>query len=344
MMLRRIKKRAAVLLACVCALAAGCRNKDTGSGRSASADLFAMDTYMTLTVYGEKSEEAAEAAREEIERLDALLSAGDENSAVSLINSRGSGTVDEETLLIIKKALAIYEMTGGAFDITIWPLAHLWGFTDGEMHLPDDKEIKELLGTVDSGRISINGSELTLGEGQGIDLGGIAKGYTSGRVTEILKEYGADAAVVSLGGNVQCFGQKPDGSPWKIGIQRPGGDGLIGVLRTSGTAVITSGGYERYFTGDDGTVYHHILDPATGYPADSGVLSCTIVCPEGILADGLSTACFIMGIRKASQLWREHSGEFGMIIMDEKEEIYVTEDLAESFSSDYTVHVIQLNP
>ena len=333
------KKISAVLLACVFVLA-GCAGKETGKGISASADLFAMDTYMTLTAYGEKAEEAIEAAKEEILRIDALLSAGSRDSAVSLVNAAGSGILDDETLYIVKEALEIYEMTGGAFDITIYPLAHLWGFTDGDMHLPSDEEIKEALENVGAGKLELDGSVITLAQGQGIDLGGIAKGYTSDRVMEIFKEYELDGGVVSLGGNVQCFGQKPDGTLWKVGVQKPGEEGLVGVLQTEGKAVITSGGYERYFEGEDGTVYHHILDPATGYPANSGIVSCTIVSDEGILADGLSTACFIMGTEKACGFWREHADEFDMIILDEEGELYITENIAGTFSTDYPVNII----
>ena len=160
-----------------------------------------------------------------------------------------------------------------------------------------------------------------------IDLGGIAKGYTSSRIMDIFKENGITSGLVNLGGNVQALGTKTDGSNWRVAVQSPD------------EAVITSGGYERYFE-QDGVTYHHIIDPKTGYPAENGLVSVTIVSSDGTLADGLSTSLFIMGEEKAAEFWKAHSDEFEAILETDDGTIYVTEGLKDSFTTDLDMKVI----
>ncbi|MBQ2663371.1 MAG: FAD:protein FMN transferase, partial [Clostridia bacterium] len=174
--------------------------------------------------------------------------------------------------------------------------------------------------------------------GAQLDLGGIAKGYLSGRMIDIFKESGVKSAIISLGGNVQCLGTKPDGTPWKIAIQHPCGDGFIGTLSASDTAVITSGGYQRFFE-RDGTVYHHIIDPKTGTSAHSGLKSVTIITPDSTRADGLSTAVYVMGLEKAAELWRGGK-DFDMVLMTDDDKVYVTDGIAKDFKSEFEVKVI----
>ena len=332
------------LLAAIClgaALLAGCGTEPP----SASADVFAMDTYMTITTYGDRCEEALEAAVAEIERLDALLSVGNADSEISRINAGGSGTLSADTRIMVEQALDIWRTTGGAFDITVYPIMQAWGFTTGDCKVPSKTELQALLRAAGSERLTLDGSELTLGAGQGIDLGGIAKGYTSDRLMEIFKAYGLNAGVVSLGGNVQCSGTKPDGSLWRCGIRDPNApddpNALLGVVSVADRAVITSGAYERNFTDENGQVYHHIIDPATGTPADSGLCSVTVVSTDGILADGLSTACYVVGLDQSIEYWRSYGENFDLILMTDENEIYVTAPIASSFTSDYTVHIVQ---
>lgn len=312
---------------------------------SASADIFAMDTYMTVTCYGERAEEAVAAAQAEIERLDDLLSIGKADSEISRINRDGSGVMSEDTNTMVTEALRLYDTTGGAFDITVYPLMDLWGFTTGNFAVPDAQELSALLAQCGSDKLTVNGDTIMLAEGQGIDLGGIAKGYTSGRLMEIFEEYDLVGAVVSLGGNVQCYRTKTDGSLWRCGIQDPqnpeNGSTYLGVVSVADRAVITSGAYERYFVDEaTGTMYHHILDPKTGYPAESGLLSVTVVSADGMLADGLSTSCYVMGLEQSVEYWRNYGADFDLILMDENGEVYVTEPLSGQFTSDYKKHVI----
>lgn len=315
---------------------------------SASGEIFAMDTYMTVTCYGGRCEEALQASLEEIQRLDALLSVGLEDSEISRINTEKQGSVSEDTAVMLETALELYRTTGGAFDITVYPLMELWGFTTGDFAVPGADELQALLNQTGSDQLTYDAAAatLSLGESQGIDLGGIAKGYTSGRLMELFEEYELVSGVVSLGGNVQCYGTKPDGSLWRCGIQNPlepdNGSSYLGILSVADRAVITSGAYERYFVDEaTGETYHHILNPETGYPAQSGLNSVTIVSENGTLADGLSTACYVMGLEDTISYWKEYGDSFDMVLMTDEGEVYVTEPIAGSFTSDFTVHVIE---
>lgn len=312
---------------------------------SASADIFAMDTYMTITCYGTQCEEALQAAQDEITRLDNLLSVGIDGSEINAINSAGTGTMSDDTSVMVNEAIELYNRTGGAFDITVYPLMQLWGFTSGDFAVPDADTLASVLAKCGIDKLTVSDGSITLADGQGVDLGGIAKGYTSGRLMDIFAQYDLVSAVVSLGGNVQCYGTKPDGSLWRCGIQDPrnadDSSALLGVVSVADKAVITSGAYERYFVDEaTGETYHHILDPKTGYPANNGLISVTVVSANGMLADGLSTSCYVMGLEKSIDYWRTYGDDFDIILMDENGEVYVTEPIAQQFTSDCTVHVI----
>lgn len=312
---------------------------------SASRDIFAMETYMTITCYGEKCEEALDEAVNEIKRIEEMVSVGIEESEIAVINAQGAGSVSDDTKTMIDMSLKIYEGTNGAFDITVYPLMELWGFTTEDYRVPDKEEITDTLKYVGSDKISVENNDVYLGDAKGIDLGGIAKGFTSDRLMEIFEELDLDSAVISLGGNVQLYKNKPDGSDWRCGIRDPfDGDNesaLFGVLTISDCAVITSGTYERYFTGEDGKTYHHILDPSTGYPANNGLVSVSIVSKQGIVADGLSTACYVMGLDRAIEYWKSSDLDFDMILMTDEGEVYITEGIADKFETEYPVTVVK---
>jgi thiamine biosynthesis lipoprotein len=283
----------------------------------------------------------------EIQRLDALLSVGDADSEISKLNATGTGTLSAESAAMVEMALELYENTDAAFDVTVYPLMELWGFTTGQFAVPDANTLAQLLNKTGSDQLSYDSDTnlLTLGESQGIDLGGIAKGYTSARLMEIFQEYELVSGVISLGGNVQLYGAKPDGSLWRVGIQDPfaadEGSTMMGVLTAQDQAVITSGAYERYFVDETtGQTYHHILDPKTGYPAQSGLVSVTIVSADGMLADGLSTACYVMGLDKAISYWRTYGDDFDMILMTADDQVYITAPLQGQFTTDYPLHII----
>ncbi len=312
--------------------------------QEAQKDLFAMDTYMTVSAYGEHAQEAVDQAAQEIERLDALLSTGNNESEIAQLNQNGSGKLSEDAGYLMERSLELYQETDGIFDIAIYPVMEAWGFTTQNYRVPEQQELSELLKLTDVSDIKYNAEklEVTFGKnGMKVDLGGIAKGYTSSRVMDIFKDCGVKSGLVNLGGNVQALGTKTDGSKWRVAIQSPDDEeDYLGILEIQDKAVITSGGYERYFE-QDGKTYHHIIDPATGYPAQNGLISVTIVSEDGTLADGLSTSLFIMGKDEAVSFWREHSEEFDAILETEDKVLYVTEGIAESFTSELQMEIIK---
>jgi thiamine biosynthesis lipoprotein len=274
------------------------------------------------------------------------LSTGSETSEISILNASGSAKLSDDAAYLVKRSIELNASTSGAFDIAIYPVMKAWGFADGNYQVPEKEELKKLLALADVSDIIYNDStkEISFAQsGMQIDLGGIAKGYTSARIMEIFKEHGVSHGMVSLGGNVQVLGTKTDGSKWRIAVQNPDkSSDYLGVLSVSDKAVITSGGYERYFE-QDGVTYHHIIDSATGYPADSGLVSVTIVSSDGTLADGLSTSLFIMGKDKATEYWRAHHDEFDVIMLTDDGELYVTENIYSDFATDRKVKKITIN-
>ena len=373
------KRKLLIALLCgalVCLPLAGCNNKNGASGTDSSvqsevsedageqnssdssqeytSDVFAMDTYMTLTAYGENAQEAVEAGIAEIQRLDDLLSTGKDTSEVAQINANGGGVLSEDTDYLVKRALDIYQSTNGAFDISIYPVMQLWGFTTGNFAVPSESDLAAKLALVDAGKIILseeNGqTSISLPEGMEIDLGGIAKGYTSGRVMDVMKSYGIKSAVINLGGNAHVLGNKTDGSQWKVGIQDPEDEnGYLGGVSVTDKAIITSGGYERYFVDKDtGVKYHHIIDPKTGYSANNGLISVTIVSADSTLADGLSTSLFVLGTEEAITYCEEHCAEdgFDAIMEDEDGKLYITDGIYDDFinmNNNKNIEKIQTN-
>ena len=332
-----MKKRLVMIAGvCVCTLiAAAGLYQNYSKNEKYQKQLFAMDTYMEFTAYGRGGQQAVEKAAKEVQRLDALLSAQNEESQVYALNQRGSLEVSDDLAEIIQRGKEIFQETDGLFDDTIYPLMELWGFPTGEYHVPSGEEIENLLPDVDGGTVEISGNTVTLGEGQQIDLGGIAKGYTGEKLTEIFQGYGVSSAMVSLGGNIQAIGTKPDGSSWRVGIRDPKGGqaDYIGVIQVQDEAVVTSGGYERYFQAN-GKTYIHIIDPRTGYPVENDLLSVTIVSRDGTLADGLSTALYIMGYEEAVSFWQQHQDKFDVILITDDGQIHVSKKLQNKFQSE----------
>ena len=319
-------------------------SENASDDAEAVRDVFAMDTYMTVKAYGSNGDAAVDAAVDEINRLDALLSTGKKDSEIGQINANNGGQLSEDGAVLMERSLELYKSTNGAFDVAIYPVMKAWGFTDGNYQVPDADTLKATLELVDPSLIDYDKETSTVSfkkDGVQIDLGGIAKGYTSSRIMDIYKEKGVTSGLVNLGGNAQVFGTKPDGSLWRVAVQSPDSeDEYLGVLETKDKAIITSGGYERYFE-KDGVTYHHIIDPSTGYPADNGLISVTIVSADGTLADGLSTSLFVMGKDKATDYWKAHSDEFDMILLTDDEKLYVSEGIKDSFTSDREFEIVE---
>lgn len=310
----------------------------TSAPVKATGDFFAMDTVMTLQVYA-KDEASAKAAIEagaaDIIRLDHNLSTNRPESEIYRLNKEGKGELDEDGRYLMNRSLSFYKDTDGAFDIAIYPLVKAWGFTTNKFQVPDQATIDKLLPLSHLSELSYNADSGVVEfkkPGMGIDFGGIAKGYASTRLMEIFREHGIESALCSLGGNVQLLNAKPDGEPFKVAIQNPfaPNEDYAGILTATDEAVITSGSYQRYFE-QDGKRYHHIIDPATGKPADKGIVGATVVCKDGTMADAYATALFVKGLDEATTFWRAHADEFEMILIMDDNSIYVSEGLRDRF-------------
>jgi len=310
-------------------------------------DVFAMDTYMSLKAYGDNADSALSFAEKRIYELENELSVTNTSSDIYAVNHADGKTIEicDDSAEIINKALEIGDKTDGSLDITLYPVVREWGFTTGEYTIPPTDKLTELLKHVDFKNIEINGNEITLSEKSEIDLGALAKGYTSDEIMKIMNENGVKSAIVSLGGNVQALGSKPDGTDWKISVRNPfSPDTDMCVLEISDKAVITSGNYERYFIGDDGNIYWHIIDSKDGFPADNGLVSVTIIGESGLECDAYSTAMFVAGTDSAIEFYRENNN-FDMVLVTDNAKIYYTQGIADSFTniSEMTAEMIEVD-
>lgn len=340
-----MKKFIAVI--CVAALisvtffSVGCSKlSDSGEASKYEKIVYAMDTIMQLDIYS-ADPEISQKAEDEIMRLDKMLDRGDQESEIYEMNhAEEAVTVSDEIVEIISMARDVSVKSGGAFDITIAPVMDAWGFYSKNYHVPSDYELDVLLEKVDYSKILLEGNTVTVPDGMELDLGGIAKGYTSDRLMKLFRREGVHSAIVSLGGNVQAFGRKPDGSLWRVAIQDPGKpDSYIGSLSIENMAVVTSGSYQRYFE-RDGVTYHHIIDPSEGRPADNGLSSVTIITESGMLGDALSTALFVLGLDDAVDYWHTYGG-FQAVFVDNNGKIYITAGLENSFKCERSYDIIQ---
>ncbi|MBQ9493860.1 MAG: FAD:protein FMN transferase [Oscillibacter sp.] len=333
-----MKKRRILLLSlCLCLLCA-CGQRPSGPPK---VDFLAMDTLMEFSAYTDKSR--LEEARDLVMDIERRVSTTSQSSELYALNRDGGGSVSPETAALLDTALSLCRLTRGAFDISIYPVVRAWGFTTGDYRVPSFDETAALLEYVDYARIRLSGTDVTLPEGMEIDLGGVAKGYAGREAAAYLRERGVTSGLLNLGGNVQTIGSKPDGSAWRVAIRDPRREtDYAGIVEVRDKAAVTSGGYERWFTGEDGETYWHIMDPATGRPARSGVLSATVIADDGALCDALSTALFVMGPEKAERFWRD-SGGFDMILITDRDETLVTPGLTYTplESAPYTVRTLE---
>ena len=316
----------------------GCSWKQNQNMAEHSESFFAMDTYMTFTAYGMDAEAAVLAAEDKIRELEALWSVTDENSDIYAVNHSAGQTVtiDQKTAELVSFALDMAEKTNGVLEPTIYPVLTAWGFTTGENRIPTEIELAGLLDKVGYEKVKLNENQIQTEPGSMIDMGAVGKGYAGDEAAQVLRERGITAALLDIGGNIQAIGTKPDGSDWRVGLKDPFSGNVLGIFQISDMAVVTSGNYERFFVGDDGKTYGHIVDPATGRPVENGIASVSIIASEGKLCDALSTALFVMGLEQAKEYWRQHK-DYEMILIMEDGNIYLTEGIRDSFSlnSDY---------
>ena len=303
-----ILSAAAVILVLFLALYKGGINARAALNPLASRTGFFFDTVITVSLCDTGDESLLDKCFEKMAYYEDRFSRTKEDSDVWKINHAKGKKVEvaEETADIITMALRYCELSGGAFDITIAPVADLWDFhQDAVPAVPDRKDLEAALSHVDYKTVVVEGNTVRLKDPEaGIDLGAIAKGYISDGIGGIIRDAGCKSALIDLGGNICALGSKPDGTPFSIGIRKPFGENamdIVDVVPCSDGSVITSGSYERYFE-VDGELYHHILDPETGYSARSGLVSVSIASPDAAQGDALSTVCFLLGEEKGMEL------------------------------------------
>lgn len=309
-------------------LLTGCEKNTSDSDKKYTSQIFALDTVIDITAFGEKAEDAIKAAEDEIRRLEKVFSATDEQSDIyKLNNAEGTETViDSDAYILLDYSKYINTITGGNFDVTVYPLMKLWGFTDKEYKVPESDEIKEALHRINSENIILTENyTVKLQNNAQVDLGGIAKGYIADKAAEAMKEAGAEYGIISLGGNIRTVGAKPSGEDYSIGIKAPDSADYFAVINTGECSVVTSGAYQRNFE-KDGKTYHHILDPETGYPSQSDIVSATIIGTDGALCDALSTAVFIGGSEYASNLYKQ-GVNFEYVILTNENQVIAPESL-----------------
>jgi FAD:protein FMN transferase len=316
---------------------------------SSPAVQYAMGTVMSHRGYGERAQECLEVARSEVARLETLFSRFIPESDISRVN-RSAGfrrePVSRETFDLLSQAVEFSAQGEGCFDVTIGPLVNLWREAKKRYQPPSGRAIAALLPLTGHTDLILDPDARTAGlarPGQSIDLGGIGKGYAGGAVLDIYRKYGIKSACSNMGGHVVTVGSKPDGSPWQIGIQHPRCDeALIGAVSVIGKSVVTSGDYQRYFKDQTGTHYHHILDPLTGYPADAGLTSVTIISDSSITADALSTMVFVAGLASGLEMLSGYP-EAEAVLIDREMRVWITPGLESSFNAPEGIETVVMS-
>jgi len=303
--------RRVVWLLILCLLLTGCRAPEP-----LTREGVAMDTVVKITLYDSRDTAVTDTCFSMIRQYEALFSRTDQTSELSALNAAGGNEVPlspaVRELLTLGKIWG--ERTDGAFDITVAPVSSLWDFA-AEVR-PDDEALAAAVGLVDHTALTVTETGARLPVGMAVDLGGIAKGYVADRLGDYLREAGVESALIDLGGNILAVGDK-DGEPFSVGVRDPfDSAALAAVIPAADRSVVTSGVYERCFT-KDGVTYHHILDPATGFPVQNGLASVTVVSASSADGDALSTACFVMGLERGMAL---------IEALDGMEALFITED------------------
>ena len=280
------------------------------------------DTVIKIQILDSADESILDGLKKLCEKYDTMFSATNTDSELYKLNHANGQpfTVSSETANLIQEGIHYSELSGGAFDLTIEPVSALWDFKADKPTVPSSDAIAQAVSHVDYTKVDIQDNTVTLEDPEaGIDLGAIAKGYIADQVKTYLKKQGIKHAIINLGGNVDVIGTKPDGSKYNIGIQKPfdeSGEAITSVQLKDQT-VVTSGIYERYFK-KNGKLYHHILDPRTGYPCENNLYSVSIITDSSTKADALSTTCFLLGYEKGMELIQSMDGVEAIFITDDE--------------------------
>lgn len=318
-----IKKLSAVLTASALLLT-GCSGakSSTQTDQDLTYTDMLFDTVIKIQILDPADESILDGLKKLCEKYDTMFSATNTDSELYKLNHANGQpfTVSSETANLIQEGIHYSELSGGAFDLTIEPVSALWDFKADKPTVPSSDAIAQAVSHVDYTKVDIQDNTITLEDPEaGIDLGAIAKGYIADQVKTYLKKQGIKHAIINLGGNVDVIGTKPDGSKYNIGIQKPfdeSGEAITSVQLKDQT-VVTSGIYERYFK-KNGKLYHHILDPRTGYPCENNLYSVSIITDSSTKADALSTTCFLLGYEKGMELIQSMDGVEAIFITDDE--------------------------
>ena len=314
------------VLVCPILLFTGCGNitdadTSTTGNQPISISSIILNTAVQITIYDSQDKALLDDCLALCDKYELIFSRTNENSELYKLNhskdtsDKGpnadgqtipypiSGTADtwhisEDLASLLSQGLSITRESDGAFDIAIAPLTSLWDFTAEDPKVPDDAAIQKALPLCSSDGVTIDDQDITLpSDDIQFDVGAIAKGYIADRMKDLLVKKGVNSAIINLGGNVLCIGSKPDGTPFKVGIQKPFADRneTEAVMDITGKSVVSSGIYERCFK-QNGKLYHHILNPKTGFPYDNSLISVTIISDQSVDGDALSTTCFALGL------------------------------------------------
>jgi thiamine biosynthesis lipoprotein len=317
-------------------LLTACTNPPAANVERITKNFHLLGTVVTISAYGDQAEEAILAAKERTTAIENLMSVNIKSSEISQLNTLGlteEVSLGEETFFVLSKALDYAALTDGAFDPAIGQLVDLWSIGTENAKIPSPSEITPYIGqSLYPAIILSEGKARLTSELAKVDLGGIAKGYVGDELRNLLQnEYGIESAFINLGGNVVTLGKKPDGSDWAVGLQDPfaahRGD-TVGIIRIANQSIVSSGSYERFFVEDE-TIYHHILDLQTGYPAVSDLASSTIITSDGAFADALSTATYILGKDQSLELIESLDGVEAVFITQDKQ-IFTTSGITDS--------------
>lgn len=308
--------------------------KKTAEAESVTATEFKLNTIVTVTFSHPNGDQLLKDVMALCDKYENIFSRTKEGSEIYKLNH---GTLEKdgnafvlspECAELAAKGLEYSELSGGAFDITIEPVSSQWDFTSESKKIPSETDIADSLPLVDYKNVNLDGNRLTFAkEGMGLDLGAIAKGYIADKMKEFLVENGVESGIINLGGNVLCIGEKQKNTPFRIGIQKPfaGRSETIATIAISDRSVVSSGIYERYFE-KNGKLYHHILNPKTGYPYDNSLVAVTIISDKSVDGDALSTTCFALGLERGMEL---------IDSLADVHAVFITDDYKLHYSKDF---------
>ena len=326
----------ALVIAAAAIMFTGCGSSDSGSVEQHDYTGFVMGTVLSETIYTTGEDITEDVEKELSDTEDRLVSWRKSGSEIAVINAsagKKSVKVSDDTAGYLDSVLKMAKDSGGAFDPTIGKITRLWGFDGETPKIPEESKIKALLKDTGYEKVKLSGNSVRLNEDTSLDLGAAGKGLGCDRIKDMFDKDGSvTGAVINIGGSsIMTYGSKPDKSAWNVAVTDPRDDGdYLGTVEVEDESYIsTSGDYEKYFV-KDGVRYHHIIDPETGYPAKSGLISVTVVCDSGIVSDMLATACFVLGKEKGMELAEKYDA--AAVFADSDKNVYMNKKAKNIFT------------